>query len=195
MSFTSTIHSQFSNTAAAQDAIDRYFYREKFNGANFELMADTDNPNRFTARDIVAVSTLSVDVPAAVSIWLLLGDGGRQTSDLLKQVPPDLDIWDAAEHLAKGKPLWQLWDILMEQHNIGITKCSKLLAAKRPRLVPIWDSVVDKVFGKSDDHWRDMRLALSSAEDRALIAEATANAPNHVSLLRRLDVVIWMLNR
>ena len=40
-----------------------------------------------------------------------------------------------------------------------------------------------------------MAYTLSKPNDRALIAAATDNAPPEVSLLRRIDVVLWMLNR
>lgn len=195
MSFRDTIFKNFSNVDAVHDIIDRYFYRENFTGSKFELVADAAEPNRFTARDIVAVSMLGVSIPPLVSIWLLLEDGGILTGDLLRQVPNDLDIWDATEYLSQDKPLWKLWDLLHGQHGIGDTLCSKLLAAKRPRLVPIMDSVVVNTLGISDDYWRDFRVALSSIDDRSVIEAATAKAPSHISLLRRIDVVLWMLNR
>ena len=40
-----------------------------------------------------------------------------------------------------------------------------------------------------------MAAMSSKPEDRALISAATDNAPPEVSLLRRTDVVLWMLNR
>ncbi|HLK60790.1 MAG TPA: DUF6308 family protein [Chthonomonadaceae bacterium] len=89
MSFRSIILSNFANVASVQDAIDRYFYREVVTGSKFELVADNREPYKFTAQDIVAVSMLGVNIPAPVSLWLLYGEGSRETSELLRQVPTD----------------------------------------------------------------------------------------------------------
>jgi hypothetical protein len=192
MSYRDIILKHCSKVDSARDAIDRYFYREMYTGSKFEIVADRDNPNQFTARDIVAVSMLAINIPPTVSFWLLHSEEASQMSDLLRQVPTDLDIWDASEHLSGNMPLAQLRDFLLAQKDIGPTTCSKLLAAKRSRLVPIMDSFVVKVLGHSNDYWRDFREAVSSPHDRAIIEIATANAPPYISLIRRIDVVIWM---
>src|SRR6185312_4474196 len=160
-----------------------------------ERIADTAEPHRFTAKDIVAVSMLSVNVPASVTVWLLVDEGIDRTHDLLRRIPVDLDIWDAAEHIEPDSPLWRLWLLRMEQKGVGITICSKLLAAKRPRLVPVQDSVVNGLFQPHDDFWKAMAFTLAKPDDRAMIVAATDNAPPEISLLRRIDIVLWMLNR
>ena len=66
----STVLRHFADSDTARDAIDRYFYREGFTGARFEQLTASDEPDYFTANDIVAVSTLSVTVPPPVSVWL-----------------------------------------------------------------------------------------------------------------------------
>jgi hypothetical protein len=66
-------------------------YMEGFTGSHFEALADTEEPNRITERDILAVSMLSVDVPAATTIWLL-GEGAARVSALLTKVP-NVPIW------------------------------------------------------------------------------------------------------
>ena len=201
MSFRDVIFSNFESIERAQAAFDEYFAVGKFGGgipytgSKFEAIADFENPNEFTGRDIVAVSMLSVNVPAQVSIWLLLGEGRGITGKLLEQIPTNLDIWEAEEHLEKCKPLWKLWEKLIGRHGVGDTISSKLLAAKRPRLAPIWDSVVGRVFGASEDYGREFRIALEESELRERVLLATKNAPLNISMLRRVDVVIWMLNR
>lgn len=152
---------QFTDAGPTRDAIDRYFYRDRYTGSLFERLADTTEPDYFTAKDIVAVSMLSVNVPADVAVWLLLDEGREETHDLLRQIPVDLDIWDAAQHIAPNSPLWRLWLLLSGQKGIGTTICSKLLAAKRPRLVPIQDRVVNSLFEPHDDFWKGMAFALS----------------------------------
>ena len=51
---------------------------------------DTNVPNYISPTDIFAVSTLSVNVPAPVSLWMLLDEGQVQTHELLKQIPTDV---------------------------------------------------------------------------------------------------------
>ncbi|MEP6755383.1 MAG: DUF6308 family protein [Chthonomonadales bacterium] len=190
---------QFRNTDKARSAIKEYYFGgggfDKKPGAAFDRFATISEPDYITANDIVAVSTLAVTVPPAAATWLLLDEGRQQTHDLLLKIPTDVDIWRAAEHIRDGSPLWNLWDLVDDQHGIAETICSKLLAVKRPRLVPIQDSVTNKFLGVTIVVWKAIFHTLSRPEDRALIEAATMDAPEYVTLLRRMDVVLWSLNR
>jgi hypothetical protein len=69
----------------------------------------------------------------------------------------------------------------------------KLLAAKRPRLIPILDNKVrDLLQPPPTQFWISMWDELSDDSRRASIADSCANAPVDVSLLRRIDVALWM---
>lgn len=183
----------------ADDAVRSYF-SDGYTGSRFELMADGD-PDRITSNDLVAVSMLGVDVPARVTVWLLEKDGQATVASLLRGVPTDVDIWNAGDVVERDGPLWQLWTLLSDAcwpmpktgNGMGMTTISKLLAAKRPRLVPIVDSVVAKLL-PSNNYWADFATSLASAEARGLVLSATPSAPPQLSLLRRIDVVLWMLN-
>lgn len=197
-------HFTGANAASAETHIDEYFgSATRFTGSRFELITDRHSPNRFTARDLVAVSMLGVFIPAEVSIWVLGDEGKAQVEALLRPIRDDLDVWEAPHLLDRDEHLWRLWDLLskacwpkMKQGNgMGKTKVSKLLAAKRPRLVPITDSVVVKALPDVDSHWHAFRELLSDPDRRAIIENATKNAPAHLSLLRRIDVVLWMTHR
>lgn len=182
----------FANTAAARVKIDRYYHSERFTGADFEKITDRSTPDFITARDIVAVQTLSVTVPAETAIWLLIGSGKDHVHDLLRQIPTVLDLWNAGPaEIGPKSPLWRLWDLLHAQNNVGNAITAKLLHAKRPRLVPLQDSRVDPIFD-SDDIWGALAHTLALPSDRAKIESATCNAPVGLSLLRRMDVVLWM---
>lgn len=75
---------------------------------------------------------------------------------------------------------------------MGTTKVSKLIAAKRPALVPIFDSVIRDLLGPVDDCCVAFRHALDEAAlDRW--EELTAAAPPDVPLLRRIDSALWMM--
>lgn len=68
-----------------------------------------------------------------------------------------------------------------------------LLAAKRPRLIPILDNKVrDLIQPPPTRFWISMWDELSDDSRRASITEICANAPADVSLLLRIDVALWM---
>ena len=69
----------------------------------------------------------------------------------------------------------------------------KLLAAKRPRLIPILDNKVRGLIQPpTSQFWISIWDELSDESRRTAIAEVCADAPAHVSLLRRIDVALWM---
>lgn len=186
--------------ASRADEAVRSYFTDGYTGSRFELLADPD-PHHITAHDLVAVSMLGVEVPAPVKVWLLEPASQAAVSALLREVPNTLDIWAAAEVIEPAGSLWRLWELLSEAswpehrqaNGMGMTKISKLLAAKRPRLVPVVDSVVANLL-PSDNYWADFASALEPESARMLVIEATPSAPPHLSLLRRIDVVLWMLN-
>jgi hypothetical protein len=197
--FTERLLEQFTPDKAEKLLAAFAEYEARFTGSHFERLADTD-PNAITANDIVAVSTLSVEIPAGVAVWLL-SEGQQRVSTLLAGVHKDVDLWEDPSLLAPDSDLWQLWGVLMTAcwpaskagNGMGRTKLSKLLSAKRPRLVPVVDSVISTVL-PSMTYWADFTEALRDDDVRATIEDATATAPDHLSLLRRIDIAIWMLN-
>jgi hypothetical protein len=82
--------------------------------------------------------------------------------------------------------------------GIGRTRTSKLIAAKRPRLIPIWDSFVEQATGLATlGYWWRFKQVLI-ADDRAIwnwlgeLRPQATNVPRGVSELRMLDVLLWM---
>ena len=205
--FSDSLRSFFTdeNRPLAAQAVADYFAQSggRFTGSQFEKMVDGTHPHEITERDLVAVTTLSVSIPARPALWIL-SDAGRQAiGPVLEQVSTYADIWneEAEELLAPSGPLWRLWDLLGQAHWPeprlggglgGLTKRSKLLAAKRPGLVPILDKRVRRLLPKSEDYWADFRAAFCDESLRADVEAATTGAPDGVSLLRRADVVLWM---
>jgi len=210
MSLDEAIRGHFRDSAVVRKAIVEYFATvgEGFTGSQFETICDASRPNQFTASDFIAVSTLSVEIPPRSAIYLLSDEGVERTEALLAHVPTNLDLWDveAGPLVAKDGPMWQLWDLVRRaswptpevengHNNVGRTKASKLLAAKRPRLVPIQDQVVVDALGDGSRSWAAWREALQDTLLRDLVHDTTADAPNGLSLLRRIDVVVWMAHR
>ncbi len=78
----------------------------------------------------------------------------------------------------------------------GQPRPGKLLARKRPRLIPVQDSVTEAVLGVSSNYWSLLNAALR-ADDRALHRRLVdlhqrAELPDAVSVLRVFDVLAWM---
>ncbi|MGW5307263.1 DUF6308 family protein [Streptomyces griseoluteus] len=182
----------------------RYFGLEDgaaYTGARFEHLGGGGDrlgvADVVTAEDLVAVQMLSVTVPERVSLDLLEGDLGRQMSTLLRAIPRELDMADAeAGEIERGSAAEWAWDLLAAQHGVAWVKAGKLLARKRPRLVPVYDRVVRCVLGSPSSFWLDLHRALR-ADGRALQHELLdlrerARIPRTVSALRVCDVVLWM---
>lgn len=150
----------------------------RYTGSMFtELGGGGDRPDvahAFTAEDMVAVSTLSVHIPAEHALQLLgavsseegdaetaiwRGSGGIpsirevpidavEVGRLLAELPTDVDLVDATdEDLAVTDRLWRE----IRRKGLGPTRVSKLLARKRPRLCP----VIDRDVRRQLDHGKN----------------------------------------
>lgn len=176
-----------------------------FSGRRFESLGpgcrQEDDHNRFTPADLLAVQCLSVTVPIEVALDLLDGDLGRQVSGLLSKIPTDVglgtgDAWSLVED---GREADQAWHVLKAQDDVGCVTAGKLLARKRPHLIPTWDHVVRCALGRPDRAWLWIDDLLRTGEAIVLRRlgdlHGQAELPSAVSLLRVLDVVIWMRHR
>lgn len=174
----------------------------RYTGARFETIAAlNDDPNTLGPADFVAVSLLSVNVPKEAAIRLLADEAAEQITSLLRDIPADVAIVDAdSDALTADSPAGELWEKLrFGRDGVGRTTTSKLLAAKRPQLLPIWDSFVEQATGlDTKDYWRKFQSVLV-AHDRRIwnwlieLKAEVPNIPDTVSPLRVLDVVLWML--
>ncbi|WP_084351092.1 DUF6308 family protein [Millisia brevis] len=194
-----------TKTARAAELVRRYYSLRanntpRYSGSRFESIAalNTD-PNRIGPADLVAVSTLSVSVPGQAAIRIL-GPDAQHITLLLEQIPTDRTIIDVdPDSLAPDSTASQLWNLLRRgRDGVGPTITSKLLAAKRPHLIPIWDSFVNEATGvDTPDSWRRFREVLV-ADDHTIwnwlgdVREEASIVPDIVSTLRLLDVILWM---
>lgn len=87
------------------------------------------------------------------------------------------------------------WDHLHTYKGIAAVMAGKLLARKRPMLVPVIDSVIVKALGAPpNETWSTLAAALQDEERRGRIeALRPTTASEAVSTLRLLDVALWML--
>jgi len=148
-----------------------------------------------TADDLVAVTFLSVRVKATGAYWLL-GPRAEHYNALLQAIGDDRDFADVdGRDITPDSPAWILETELRKLPGVGRTIASKLMARKRPRLVPIYDKVLGKVMGLDDGHWQPLNAALraddQALQSRLLELRAAANLPESISALRVLDVIAW----
>ena len=172
-------------------------YFTKNTGRTFDELVLTSDRMRFEPTDIVAIEMLSVSLhPAGVHKLLLDRHFAAECSDLLHQIPADVSLADVGpEVVGPQSPAQQLWNLLrgnVAGVHSGGTVLYKLMAAKRPQLFPIWDTRVARVVDKTDGlWWEPIRSLLSDRATRDRAIKATAEAPSHVTLLRRVDVALW----
>lgn len=186
---------------AALHYLRRYFglgEGEPYTGSHFDSL-QTESADRVSAADIVAVACLSIHIPAAASVRIL-SKQSEEVSELLRCVPKvalqELPYEEHDMHFGKESAAHRLWKLLREHHRIGPTSASKVMARKRPALIPIYDSVVARVtgFSNSDDTWRAWHFVFagnSEFTDRLHSLRQKAGI-EHIPLLRILDVVFWM---
>ncbi|MEO6411917.1 MAG: DUF6308 family protein [Pedococcus sp.] len=175
----------------AKDLLYAYFEPNRpFAGATFDTLPNND-ASRFTPEDIVAASLLDVRfTPLAVRALL---DPDGEPANKLRAIRADVQLWDqdAGEALAKANDAWRA---VRKLDGVGPTRASKLLARKRPRLIPIVDSVIRKALPSlGTDSWAAFRAALQSSDLREeVMAVRPEVAPKDTTVLRLIDVAVWM---
>lgn len=161
-----------------------------FASETFDLM-QPGPPNKITVADLLAVTLMDVTVqPRAVR--LILGEDADVISRRLTDIEHSIDLWDASdEHLA-----WALaaWDHLAGYDGVGQVIAGKLLARKRPRMIPVIDSITRTVLRLPPDKgWTSLRAALADPTRRRSVEDLRPPAATEeVSTLRLLDACAWM---
>ncbi|WKE68501.1 DUF6308 family protein [Streptomyces sp. WP-1] len=193
-----------------------YFTRERtrgdlfYSGAHFERLGGGGDAeevaNRFDADDLVAVSMLGVSPRPHGAINLLTDPGGHWTR-LLSLIPRDARLESPASDalMKRGGPAWELWQRLAgvgrphKPDGSGPTVAGKLLARKRPHLVPVYDERVKRLFERpTTDHsfWAALASALRADDhafrDRLIRLRDRAGIGEDIGVLRVFDVIAWM---
>lgn len=199
----------FLDGELAVDLVSEYFGTGRhrlsspaFSGAYFESFAGggdaVGSRDRFSAEDLVAVTFLGVKVPGWAALRILDFDAAM-LNVLLAEIPHDVDLWQAdASLLDPDSAAYRLWTAIEGLPDVGWVTAGKLLARKRPRLVPVYDQVVKAaLMPNRKGFWLALREELQdrSIVDRLGQIHEQAGLGDHVSLLRVLDVAIWMRNR
>lgn len=185
-----------SNAAEVEANLRLYFFGEggePFGGRHFETFAAMGDPNRFGATDVLAVEALSVRLRPNSAARLLV-DKAEDFNVLLGKIPVGQDSWEVSRSvLADDSSAAELHAQLRKLDRVGSVTAGKLMAAKRPRLLPIVDSFVAEVLKPPGGRfWLPMYDQLADESRRKDIAAVCSCAPDHVTLLRRIDVAVWM---
>jgi hypothetical protein len=182
----------------SRELVATYFDpRSRFAGSTFDALPPIE-PNGLTPSDLLATGLLDVPFgPRAVRV--LLEDEREALEQQLARIPHDVDLWDATdEQLAPAYDLWRDLKTSLKGMGVGPTRRSKLMARKRPRLVPVVDATIRTALGigPDDDSWLVFRQALRD-DGGALVRRIENLRPAHVrredvSTLRILDAALWM---
>lgn len=173
-----------------------------FSGRRFDFLdpgcRQDEDRDRITAVDLVAVQCLSVTVPIDVALDLLEGQLGSEVGDLLSRIPTGIALGTGTARtlLGPGREADTAWHLLEARVGVGWVTAGKLMARKRPDLIPVWDRIVRCAFGRCDGVWLCLD-GLLRAQDGAVLHRLAklredTGVPERVSLLRILDVVVWM---
>ena len=172
----------------------------RFSGAYFErLGGGGDRPevaHTFTADDLVAVSLLAVDIGGDAALDLLVTRRDRLEA-LLREVPRDVALADLTEdEVGDSWTVRPLYRELLSIRGLGETSVTKLLARKRPHLVPILDSVVAEELGVVKGRYWSPLHAWLVADDRRMhrrleVLRERAGIGEDISVLRVFDVLVW----
>jgi hypothetical protein len=184
-----------------RDLVPRYLVRyfhgvgenpRPFAGRLFEEFLLKGHKDRFAPTDIFAAQALSVTIPTE-AVQRLLYDDAEMFNTALRALPPsdfgkvERSVFD------RGGAAVELFKLLDALPGIGTTKATKLMAAKRPDLIPIQDAFVQEELMVPDGKfWLPMYDQLADESLRDFIDELTKAAASQVALLRRIDVAVWM---
>lgn len=207
------LHEILNDIETATEHVKDY-YRADFRqglprtGASFDQWAGggdrTDIANQLNGDDCVAVSFLSVEVPPMAAIGLMR-DEKENVDRLLALIPIDVEMSDLdaegyEKHLGMQSPAQELWEVLTrrngEKWDIGSTTASKIMARKRPHLIPILDGVIQDLIGRGH-YWHDWHAALTDGSglperlDTIRWNSGVLNLGYKPSLLRVMDIVLW----
>jgi hypothetical protein len=166
-------------------------------GRHFDDLAGggTADPNRITPADLLSLATLSISSRHLSNFSVAVLAKEEQTTRLLREVPTTA-IYET-EYDKAFRAAQELWDLLRTcggQHLA--VSATKLLARKRPHLLPIVDAHIQAALlnlktGYWDCYWTWFD-AVPSRVSCVRQLRAAAGVPSTVSLLRCLDVALWM---
>jgi hypothetical protein len=112
---------------------------------------------------------------------------------LLVGISTATSLWEASDNrLAAIDPLWDL--PTRDSDGMGQAQAGKLQARKRSRLVPVTGEIIVARVGPVWQTWRALRYCLQGESQRQAIGALRPRQARTASVLRLLDVALWMLH-
>jgi hypothetical protein len=169
-------------------AVAAYFTDPSFAGMTFSDLG-VNPPCEIVADDLLAVSLLDITWRPQV-VRVLLITRKQELSEMLADIPDTVDLWDACQDVMTGINV--IWDTLTSIEGIGTASTTKLLARKRPRLCPIGDTLTKRAIDVPGRTWDTLRYLLKDPQARAAVEALRPAEAAGASLLRILDVALWV---
>ena len=162
---------------------------------------DQSRPAAFDERDLRLANRGGARISAAEIAAIL--ERRRAIERALRAIPPAASLAEPPS-LVPWPPLRELFDAFGGIRGVGFAKMTKALHPKRPRLIPMLDSVVQKYL-EDDDPGADApfgerALALARGYKRDLdhnraavraVRKELARRGEELSEVRILDLLIW----
>jgi hypothetical protein len=189
-----------SRSRAVQDV---WTYFDSAAGRRFERLGgggDRDGvADEITPADVLAVTALS-GWRTGPAVLALLAESQRheELRHLLARIPHDPLHAVGPEVIGPQSAARRAWDVLTQVGGVDRVFSGKLLARKRPHLLPVPDLVVWDALGRPPDHWALLHDWFHDDPARAGRVEslrADVGDVDDISLLRCLDVALWMRAR
>lgn len=210
-----TIHR--SALACSKHLVGRYFSGD-YTGSLFDPLG-IEPANVITRADLYAVSSLKMPTLAQSrnldKLVAAFDADNRRSEDcltpsctahitcMLRRIPGSASIFSAQPSKLDlaDKSLWPAMDNIFRSslRKSGPAHVSKILARKRPELLPILDSVASyrlkRAGAKQGAYWRFFREELLRSTVVVPAIEKIrkqGKVPQHISDLRIVDVAVWM---
>lgn len=192
------------------DILRRYLDSGDFSGGGFDSYAsDRAIADVITGDDILATTLLAIEVrmtshsgitPAAAIAMETRRD---EVTTLLKQVPDDVQLHDLSKRDFqrllgdRSSPGSELFRLLRNEFRLPRIATYKLLARKRPHLLPIRDTVVEQALHQADPWWQPWWEQLTTSPDLVTtLSQIRREAEvEQLSILRVADILVWMRQR
>lgn len=186
----------FKDPSKARERVEKYLDPySNYAAFSFDVLGPND-PYAFDVSDLFALNFL--DTPLRVAAYRKFQTERGEISALLGKIDVQTCLWQVKD---VTNPAYEaansLWYRFTEWRvGIGPTRASKLLARKRPHLVPILDRRVKAFYAQQrySGYWLAMAEALRDEEVRVQIdaLRPIGLDKSRLSLLRILDIAIWM---
>ncbi|MBS2965648.1 hypothetical protein KGA66_21535 [Actinocrinis puniceicyclus] len=208
---------EFFNRRYAVGLLRTYLEQDKdgycFSGTAFDTYpAPAGTENQITDSDLVAIAMLGIRVTGHEALWITRYHAA-DIQQLLTRIPAQarIDGQTSGDLLQPDDAAWKLWALLRDVHDrtksvrLGPVAAGKLLARKRPELIPIADSRTARVLnrpqpGADKRWWEDVRSASLDPKPAAdglplwsfLASLRDEAGASHLTILRVLDILVWM---